>query len=78
MASAIAGNNQLIPRVRAVLPSDLPRAELRSTIENSFSSLNQFRHDFADAATSQFGSGWGWLVLDGGLGPVLSDGGRPQ
>ncbi len=52
----------------------LPGAELRSTIENSFSSLNQFRHDFAAAANSQFGSGWVWLVLDGGRLAIAATG----
>lgn len=51
-----------------------PGAELRSTIENSFSSLSQFRHDFAGAANSQFGSGWVWLVLDGGRLSIAATG----
>jgi Fe-Mn family superoxide dismutase len=35
-------------------------------IEESFGSQRAFSQQFLRAAGDQFGSGWGWLVLDGG------------
>jgi len=43
-----------------------PDGELAKAIEKDFGSFDQFKQQFADAAVSQFGSGWAWLVLDGG------------
>ncbi len=43
-----------------------PPAELRQQIESSFGSVDGCRTELARAALGQFGSGWAWLVLDGG------------
>jgi len=43
-----------------------PDGEVAKAIEGDFGSLDQFKQQFADAAVSQFGSGWAWLVVDGG------------
>jgi len=43
----------------------LPPASLKSMIEASFGSLETCKTELANAAVSQFGSGWAWLVLDG-------------
>ena len=42
-----------------------PPAELRRRIEASFGNVDRCKRELATAATSQFGSGWAWLVLDG-------------
>ncbi len=39
--------------------------ELADWIKKSFGSFDTFEKKFLDAAKSQFGSGWTWLVLDG-------------
>jgi Fe-Mn family superoxide dismutase len=39
---------------------------LRDQITGAFGSVEQFRKDLATAAVEQFGSGWAWLVADGG------------
>jgi Fe-Mn family superoxide dismutase len=42
-----------------------PPAALKKKIEASFGSVDACKKELANAATSQFGSGWAWLVLDG-------------
>jgi superoxide dismutase, Fe-Mn family len=44
----------------------LPPPELRTLIESSFGSVAECKKALADAALSQFGSGWAWLVIDNG------------
>lgn len=39
--------------------------ELKNSIENNFSSLENFLLEFKAAGLAQFGSGWVWLVKDG-------------
>ena len=41
-----------------------PPAALKKKIEESFSSMDAFKKELANAAVSQFGSGWAWLVKD--------------
>lgn len=43
-----------------------PSAMLKQRIEASFGDLGTCKKDLAAAATSQFGSGWAWLVLEDG------------
>jgi Fe-Mn family superoxide dismutase len=42
-----------------------PPAALKAKIEASFGSVEACKKEFANAAVTQFGSGWAWLVLDG-------------
>lgn len=44
-----------------------PPAALKQKIEAAFGSLEACKKEWASAAVAQFGSGWAWLVLDGGL-----------
>ena len=41
-----------------------PPAGLKHRIEASFGTLDACKKELATAATTQFGSGWAWLVLD--------------
>ena len=41
-----------------------PKGVLLKKIEDAFGSYDQFYEDFTNAAVSQFGSGWAWLVED--------------
>lgn len=43
-----------------------PSGELAEEIARSFGSYEDFRQQFATAAKTHFGSGWAWLVDDGG------------
>ena len=42
-----------------------PSGEVGEAINSAFGSYDAFRTQFAEAATTQFGSGWAWLVDDG-------------
>jgi superoxide dismutase, Fe-Mn family len=39
---------------------------LKRLIESSFGSVDACKKEFTQAAVEQFGSGWAWLVQDGG------------
>lgn len=43
-----------------------PTGKLADAIAHGFGSVDKFKDEFKAAAVSQFGSGWAWLVLDGG------------
>lgn len=51
-----------------------PPAALKQKIEASFGSLDACKKELATAATTQFGSGWAWLVQDGGKLKVVKTG----
>jgi len=42
-----------------------PAGALLKEIEKTFVSLDAFMEKFSTAATTRFGSGWAWLVVDG-------------
>jgi Fe-Mn family superoxide dismutase len=44
-----------------------PGGELGDQINSAFGSYSAFSDEFSTAAKTQFGSGWAWLVDDGGL-----------
>ena len=43
-----------------------PKGELASAVDKSFGSFSGFKDKFTEAATKVFGSGWAWVVLEGG------------
>ena len=51
-----------------------PPAVLKQKIESSFGALEACKKELATAATTQFGSGWAWLVLDGDKFKVVKTG----
>jgi len=51
-----------------------PTGELAEAIARDFGSFERFREEFANAAATQFGSGWAWLVLENGKLAVTKTG----
>lgn len=49
-----------------------PRGEVARLIGERFGSQRAFSQEFVTAASDQFGSGWAWLVLDGGRLQIIS------
>jgi len=43
-----------------------PSGVLASSIDSTFGSFDKFKELFGAAATTRFGSGWAWLVVEGG------------
>lgn len=41
-------------------------SELESRLKSDFGSVDAFKEQFVQAGVGQFGSGWCWLVVDGG------------
>jgi Fe-Mn family superoxide dismutase len=52
----------------------MPPAELRVRLETAFGGVKECVRELAAAATSQFGSGWAWLVQDGETLRVVTTG----
>ena len=48
-----------------------PPSALKQKIETAFGSVDACKKELANMAVSQFGSGWAWLVLDGGTLKVV-------
>ncbi|SSY71136.1 superoxide dismutase [Mn] [Alysiella crassa] len=45
---------------------------LKAAIERDFGSVENFQAEFEKAAQTRFGSGWAWLVIEGGKLKVVS------
>jgi len=52
----------------------LPAGELEAALIRDFGSVDAFLKEFTAAATTQFGSGWAWLVWDNGKLKVTKTG----
>jgi Fe-Mn family superoxide dismutase len=48
-----------------------PKGKLGDAVKAAFGSYPEFAKAFAEAALTQFGSGWAWLVADGGALKVV-------
>ncbi|WP_445633708.1 Superoxide dismutase [Nostoc sp. DSM 114161] len=48
-----------------------PTGDLAAKIDKDFGSFDKFKEEFSNAAATQFGSGWAWLIDDGGTLKVI-------
>jgi Fe-Mn family superoxide dismutase len=51
-----------------------PTGALAARIDADFGSFDAFKEQFKTAGTTQFGSGWAWLVLDNGVLKITKTG----
>ena len=51
-----------------------PTGDLAAAIQRDFGGFDKFAEAFSNAAATQFGSGWAWLVLDNGKLAVTKTG----
>lgn len=57
-------NHTLFWEIMAPNAGGEPVGEIKAAIDAAFGSFDAFKEKFAAAATSRFGSGWAWLVVD--------------
>jgi Fe-Mn family superoxide dismutase len=48
-----------------------PGGSVADAISDTFGSFKQFQEKFTETGVGQFGSGWAWLVVDGGKLDVI-------
>ena len=48
-----------------------PSGDLRQRIEAAFNGFDNFKKELANAAVTQFGSGWAWLVAEGNAVKII-------
>ena len=68
LASAIACTVRVHRTGRMImhLVAGEPSGDLKAAIDSAFGSYENFKKEFSTAGATQFGSGWAWLVKDGG------------
>lgn len=65
-------NHTLFWEIMSPNGGGLPSGELASMIDEAFGSFEAFKEEFANAAATQFGSGWAWLCYNNGKLEVCS------
>jgi Fe-Mn family superoxide dismutase len=65
-------NHRLFWEIMSPNGGGQPSGELASAINSAFGSFAAFKEEFSTAAATRFGSGWAWLIVDGGQLSVVS------
>ena len=60
------GNHSMFWEIMDPNAGGEPKGELADAIKSAFGDFATFKDNLSKAAIGQFGSGWGWLVRDGG------------
>lgn len=58
-------NHKLFWEVLSPNGGGTPDGDVAKAIDKKFGSFDKFKEEFTNAAATQFGSGWGWLCVDG-------------
>ena len=58
-------NHNLFWKILSPNGGGKPSGDLANDIKDTFGSFDEFKDEFSSAAAGQFGSGWGWLCVDG-------------
>ncbi len=65
-------NHTMFWEIMAPNAGGQPSGPLAEAINSSFGSFDAFKEQFTRAATTRFGSGWAWLLADGGRLEIIS------
>jgi len=65
-------NHSLFWEILSPTGGQSPTGAIAEAINTTFGSFDKFKEEFAKAATTRFGSGWAWLVVDGGKLSIIS------
>ena len=65
-------NHSLFWKILAPGGANAPAGDLAAAIDATFGGFDAFKEQFANAGATRFGSGWAWLVQEGGALSVLS------
>lgn len=65
-------NHSLFWQILSANGGGEPTGELADALNSKFGNLENFKEEFAKAATTRFGSGWAWLVVNNGELEVTS------
>ena len=65
-------NHSMFWEIMAPNAGSQPSGPLAEAINSSFGGLDAFKEQFTKAATTRFGSGWAWLLADGGRLEITS------
>ena len=59
-------NHSMFWQIMAPKSGGEPSGALAADLKKTFGAFNTFKEQFSEAAKTRFGSGWAWLVVDGG------------
>lgn len=65
-------NHSMFWQIMAPGKGGEPSGKLADAIKSAFGDFSKFKEQFAAAAGSRFGSGWAWLINDGGKLSITS------
>lgn len=65
-------NHSLFWQILAPNAGGEPTGALKAAIDETFGSFDAFKEKFTQAATTRFGSGWAWLVVNQGALEIIS------
>jgi len=59
-------NHDLFWKIMSPNGGGKPSGDLGDAINSTFGSFDKFKEEFSNAASSRFGSGWAWLLVNNG------------